>query len=511
MRRLLIVLGLILALPHTVWAAEGSDGVFEVRLENQEVVLPAGYRGLNCFPDEPIAFLRQRPPAFLMTAGNVTYLMTGRSLRAAVPIAKMLTPGASGSFDNGYAGAGSVYYDQEREEWLVFYHAEDHEGMPMVSYNKTIHGAYWSVGLATAKRSSKQLAKIGQILSASVKKSEVTSEHQGIGDVCVIPDATQSYLYAYFTDITRRKGLFTSNTKIGMARCKIEDGGRPGKWMKYYQGDFNEPGLGGLEGSVVFPPLLNSDVFAPHVTYVPALKAYLMVCNVMVYSDHLKPRAQAGGIYYCYSKDGIRWSVPAKLVVGHPIPYLNLEYIGHPHLVLNRESEEGASGLLLYCYSPRWGTTASQMGHCLASRPITFTRVNAGDPLPEPSKSAWELLMSLRPRLRSSKFNNKGELVAGDLTGVPLSHDEVRAVSTIRSLERAMLAQTGINDEDIQKLAVLPGLRLLDLSETNVTDEAVGSLTKLHSLEQLDVHGTKMSADGVGRLKEALPRCEVKF
>ena len=180
---------------------------------------------------------------FLMTAGNATYLMEGKSLRTAVPVEKVLVPGAKGSFDNGYAGAGSVYLDEGRGEVLVFYHAEDHEGMPMVSYNKAIHGAYWSIGLAVAKTDSTHREKVGQILSASVKKSEVTEEHQGIGDVCVIPDASRTYLYAYFTDLTRKKGQFAHNAKIGMARCRIEDGGRPGKWTKYYDGDFTEPDL----------------------------------------------------------------------------------------------------------------------------------------------------------------------------------------------------------------------------------------------------------------------------
>jgi len=377
----------------SVEQAVTTDNTFEINLGGHQVVFPAGYRGLNYFPDEPIAIIRQQPFAFLMTAGNATYLMAGNSLRTAVPMDKVLVPGGPASFDNGYAGASSAYLDEKRGELLVFYHAEDHEGMPMVSYNKAIHGAYWSVGLAVGHKDSKRLTKVGQILRASVKKAEVTSEHQGIGDVCVIPDASQTYLYAYFTDLTRKKGPFASNAKIGMARCKIDDRGRPGKWMKYYNGDFTEPGLGGMEGTVVFPPLLNSDVFAPHVSYVPAFKAYLMVCNVMVYSDHQKPQAKEGGIYYCYSKDGIRWSEPKRLVVGHPVPYQNLEYIAHPRLLLNQEKDSAVSGLLLYCYSPHWGTTPPQSPHSLASRSITFTRTNPAEPLPEPPKSAWELRM----------------------------------------------------------------------------------------------------------------------
>ena len=490
-------------------ATEG-EAAFHVRLGKHRVVLPAGSGGLNYFPDEPIAFIRQKPLTFLMTAGETTYLMKGTSLGTAVPVGKVFAPGAKGSFDNGYAGAGSVYHDKKHGELLIFYHAEDHEGMPRVPYNN-VQGAYWSIVLAIAYDHSMRTEKVGQILTASVKKTGTTWDMLGIGDVCVIPDASQTYFYAYFTDITRKKGVFDVHVKIGMARCRIDDGGRPGKWMKYYDGDFTEPGLEGKEGTVVFPPWLDSEVFAPHVTYIPAMKAYIMVCNVSVHSDHLKPLAKNAGIFYCYSKDGIRWSDPERLLVGHPIPYPNLEYIGHPSLVVERATKNSVSGWLLYCYSPHWGTNPPQLPHHLASRPITFTKANPASSLPEPSTSAWELLVPLIPRMKSSEFNKDGDLIAGDLTGVKLSHEEMRAMSSLKSLERATLAQTGIDDQDVKRLLILPELRILDLSQTNITDEAVGSLVRLHSLKQLDVHDTLISPDAVGRLKKAFPKCTVRF
>ena len=60
---------------------------------------------------------------------------------------------------------------------------------------------------------------------------------------------------------------------------------------------------------------------------------------------------------------------------------------------LEKETDAAVSGLLLYCYSPHWGTRAPQTPHYLASRPITFTRTNPDEPLPEPPTSAWELRM----------------------------------------------------------------------------------------------------------------------
>ena len=364
-----LVLVWLWALPLS---SEAADAKLTASVGAQTIVFPAGYHGLNYFPDEPISLINEKPYQFLMTAGNSTYLMQGRTLESAVPVKQVLLPGKRSEFDNGYSGITSTVYDKKAKRLLAFYHAEDKVGMPKVAYNKDIQGAYWSIGMAVLNNGSSVFTKAGQILGPSVKKADVTHDHQGIGDVCVIADSTNRYLYAYFTDLTRKKK--SKPAKVGMARCRIEDGGKPGSWFKFHNGDFTEKGLGGMEGPVVFPPTaFPCDVFAPHVTYIRKLKKYAMVCNVMVYSDHEKQRAEKGGIYFCFSDDGIKWSEPDLLVVGHPVPYQGRKYVAHPHLMITRATANRASGWLLHCYTPRWGTSAPNQPHHLAKRSITIS------------------------------------------------------------------------------------------------------------------------------------------
>ncbi len=354
-----------------------ADESIKATVGEHRVVFPAGYHGLNYFPDEPIAILSTKPFRFLLVADG-TYLMEGRTLDTAVPVRKVLAPGPKTSFDNGYTGITSTYFDKKTKTLLGFYHAEDHVGMPKVPYNPDIQGAYWSVGLVISKDHGNSFQRAGQILRSSVTKQQVTREHQGVGDVCVIPDATNTYLYAYYTDLTMRKDDLTA--RIGLARCRIADGARPGSWFNYYKGEFNEKGLGGQQSAVVNPPAaFPSEVINPHVTYIPEWKKYVMVCNVVSYADSDKQKAEKGGIFLCHSEDGIKWTEPKVVLIGQPIPYKDREYISHPRLFIEKASSDKAEGWLLYCYSPRWGTQAPREPHHLARRPITLTLANSRD------------------------------------------------------------------------------------------------------------------------------------
>lgn len=324
--------------------------------------------GLQYFPDEPISILSRRPAAYLVVSGTKTVLLQGNTFETARVVRDVLLPGQPTEFDANYAGITSVVFDKNKTI-LAMYHAEDHVG-GKVSYTQ-VNRAYWSVGLAAAKAGDPVFSKLGQVLSASVKKENMkpSEDHQGIGDATWIEDASGMHYFAYFTDLTRKPTH--PYACIGMARCSIDSGGKPGSWKKYYNGRFEEPGLGGLESPVVKPPsAFPSDVFAPHVTYLPTAKKYVMTCNVMAYSDHEKQVASLGGIYYALSDDGIVWEEPQKLVVGHPVPYVGRIYLAHPRLLIESEEKNRASGWLLYCYSENWGVEAPHKPHYLCRRKV---------------------------------------------------------------------------------------------------------------------------------------------
>lgn len=341
--------------------------------EQQQVIYGPNYHGLNYFPDEPVCLLSKVPFRCFIVSGNATVLMQGQTPEAAKPLRSVLVPGGTNDFDNGYAGITSVYSAGKAKALCGFYHAEDHVGMPKVSYNSDVHGAYWSIGLAVSRDNGNTFTKVGQIIRSSVSKQNVTKEHQGVGDVCVIPEASNTWLYAYYTDLSRRKE--DQRATIAMARCRTTQAARRDSWFKYFNGDFKQRGLGGNESAVVTPPEdFPSEVFAPHVTYLPIWKKYIMVCNVLAFADFDRRVAEKSGIYFCHSEDGINWSKLEPLVVGLPIPLQDKEYIAHPSLFVENATDTKSSGYLLYCYSPRWGRPEdNRVPHHLARRAITFT------------------------------------------------------------------------------------------------------------------------------------------
>jgi len=339
----------------------------EITLGGHQTVIDAGVRGLNYFPDEPISIISNRPSAYLVVSGQKTILMQGQTFETARPVRDVLVPGQAGEFDSGYAGITSII--KKEGQMIALYHAEDHVG-GQISYS-TINRAYWSIGLATADIKDQGFAKQGQILTASVSKEKMkpTDDHLGLGDATIIEEASGEYYYAYFTDLTRKPT--NPAATIGMARCTVASGGARGAWKKFHNGRFEEPGLGGIESPVVRPlSAFPCDVFAPHVAYLRSAKKYVMTCNVMVYSDHEKQEAEHGGIYYAVSDNGIQWSEPKQLVVGHPVPYVGRVYIGHPRLLIEREDKKQAIGWLLYCYSESWGTESPNKPHYLCRRRV---------------------------------------------------------------------------------------------------------------------------------------------
>lgn len=337
------------------------------------VIPPNTQQGLNYFPDEQISIIGKNPIRMLVVSGNSTLLLQGPNIAQARPRKVVFMPGNTTDFDNGYAGITSVVPNPSgKRKLLGFYHAEDHVDMPKVSYNKDIQGAYWSIGLAHSDDNGESFTRGGQILRASVAKKDVTKEHQGIGDPHVILDASGEYLYAYYTDITRRKG--DEPIRVALARCAIADRGEPGKWFKYRHGKFEEPGLGGEEDGIVRgPTTYPCESGSPHVTYLPRWKRYVMVFTVLAYADFEKQKGDQGGIFWCLSEDGLKWTEPRQLCSGLPVPLTGKEYIAHPTLMIDSATETTAKAQLYFAYSPRWGTQAPDQPHHLARRSVTLS------------------------------------------------------------------------------------------------------------------------------------------
>jgi hypothetical protein len=290
-------------------------------------------------------------------------------MESLVPVGQVLKPGQPESFDNGYAGISGVARNPGTGDLLAFYHAEDHEGMPPIPGG--IPGFYCSVGLAVSKDDGASFRKLGSVITGSLPKDLKGRADQGCGDLCVVADADRRYLYLYYTDHSR---IDNRGVQICMARCPLADAGTTGKWKKYHNGAFEEPGLGGKETPVLSAPAMLADAIFPQVTFVRELHCYIMVFNITVYWEFgLGMKPSQSGIYIASSQDGVHWSRPTQLIAIQSIASIGKEVGWHPTLLLSAVDGDSAKGWLYYSYSENWGHKAPQKPHYLVGQPIAFS------------------------------------------------------------------------------------------------------------------------------------------
>lgn len=132
----------------------------------------------------------------------------------------------------------------------------------------------------------------------------------GNGDFSVIVGPDGEYLYFLFSNYQgplREQG-------VAIARSAMVDRGQPGTVWKYYQGGWEEPGLGGRTSALFRTPTgwagPRVDAFwGPSVHWNDFLQSYVMLLN----------RATGAlweqeGIYITFSPDLLRWSRPVKIL-----------------------------------------------------------------------------------------------------------------------------------------------------------------------------------------------------
>ncbi len=408
--------------------ATGAMGQVQIDLGQHQTLYPNGYEGMSYFPDEPISILPIKPVSILSVDTKKTVLLQGNSIETAKKIRDVLLPAGKKGFDKDYAGITSIAVSPKTKRILAMYHAEGYVGGE-VEYSP-LKRTYQSVGLALADPKELKFRKVGQILSASVKRDDMksTEDNQGLGDAMFLENATGDYFYAYFTDLTRKANSPAKYPQfpdsppvvIGMARSRIDDDARPGSWKKYHDGRFDEEGLGGLEGIVVRPPLaFPSGVYGPHVTFVKSLNKYVMTCCVGAYADHEKQVAEQSGIYFTESDDGIHWADVKQLFVGHVGPYVGRVFVSHPRLLIEKEAGGEATGWLLYCYSDNWGTQPPQKPHYLCRRSV---RLSLGKNVGGQAASKDEKA-GLADRLKGSRWTNSNKSVFEWTTDGRLLHN----------------------------------------------------------------------------------------
>ncbi len=340
----------------------------EAKVGRRVILIPDGTDGLHYFPDGPLSFLSTRPLRFLMPAANGTVLMAGQDFGSAMLQSWVTRPSGSGP-DANYAGVYSIWRRSPKDQFVAIYHGENHEGMGKGEDNG-IPGGVWSVCLAMIDPSSGQVERQGEILRADKPKQPITGKlHeiaalgvQGLGEPSMTPDRDGKYLLCYYTEASNR---LDRRVCICVARSPIEENGAPGSWKKYFQEQWEEPGLGGHETPVLTAE--GGDVGQSFVTFVRPWDRYVIVFCHQGFQDYQRGQAKQSGVYVATSEDGLRWTTPQRIIAEMTVPKTGKPFVQHPTLVVTSATKSGLHGRLFYAFSPRWSTP-----HHLVASPITI-------------------------------------------------------------------------------------------------------------------------------------------
>lgn len=186
-------------------------------------------------------------------------------------------------WDNGGSWLMSVFR-QEGDGLVGFYHAEDHwvratnpQGIAWKSLARTTsldNGITWSEGELI-------------ITSATPKPENPT--WGGAGDNCVVWDHINNRWLCYYQEHWL------------MMAVSYDVEGKPGTWLKYNNGEFSQPGLGGE--STPIPGISSKPGGNPSVHYNSYLEKFVMVWHSWVSTS----------IYISTSSDGVVWEEPRLL------------------------------------------------------------------------------------------------------------------------------------------------------------------------------------------------------
>lgn len=348
---------------------EGTGGLSvrepSITLGEPVTLLNDGALGLHYFPDEGTSRLDDTATTrLIVSASTSTYLVEGDDLMHLSQATEVVAPGAAGEFDNGYAGVSAVV--RIDSTYYGFYHAEDQEDLPALESG--IPGYYASIGLVTSE-DGRSWVKRGQVLTSSQPKSWAAYANQadrGAAEPGAVLTKDGRYVLLYYSEHSRAEGR---SVDICVARADVTHGPPlPGTFLKYHQGSFSEPGIGGADTPVVVGPDPNvANALEGHVVYSPSVERYLMIFGVDAWQERFDGQLPAlSGLYSSWSEDGVTWSRPVRLIADYGVPQTSLSLSWEGSVVW--DDARGAAGHLLYGYSPSWGTPP----HYLVGRRMTI-------------------------------------------------------------------------------------------------------------------------------------------
>jgi len=302
----------------------------------KEVIASKSHRealGLKWFIDGNIGVVRQGDTIHLYGAnGSSPVRVTGTR---AAPISKV-TPVTIESMDERfhYRAGGPVYHDPISDRLFLFYHAE--------IYRETPRNFYSVLGLAIQNdEDGLSFRDLGPFYMANIPSEQASRAVEVCGAPFVIKDG---YFLVYARD--RLAEGKPGNINLTVARAsvaKVVEAGLEGRnttWMKYHEGSFSQPALGGLSSPLERG---NPSVRWMDVSYNTTLERFIMVVAANVSMTQVD-------LFITWSEDGLDWA-PRQQLTSDPGESF------YPSIIGFEENPRQSSDrfYLYYTYSPTGG------------------------------------------------------------------------------------------------------------------------------------------------------------
>lgn len=314
-------------------------------------------------PDGAITFLKDGDYARVWMptgdGGNSIEVVTDdfRHFRATTTPAPWVLSPVPGTFESDYTGISKVVR-LPTGRLAAIYQAEEHPCGPQV--------AGVSIALATSDDDGRTWDRRGQIIT-SPPISRIACDDMvfhGVWSFAATVEPTGEYLYTWFSEGSDEQWGDPFGG-LRLARAPLSGGLLPGTWQKYYNGQWNQPGLGGFTSPTLVAPtpiisidptLSNEFAGLPSVTWNTAFNRYVAIFTTMT------------GFWYATSPDGIQWS-NGKQLLKHKVLITtgrepNEAWVYYPTLIDPQASSDGYSatdGILYYAFTPT-GTFHEMIG-----------------------------------------------------------------------------------------------------------------------------------------------------